>query len=109
MPIRHSDAVNMIRIAISEMGGVALPYTVGKFRALDSNRVVKVGIEGVSDIVACIGGKFIGVEVKVEGDRHREGQKTFRDAIEKAGGKYILARFSARENGVETLKCSLNT
>lgn len=107
MQTTHSDALNRIRLAVSEMGGIALPYTVGMFRQMDGGRPVKVGIPGVSDLVCCIGGKFYGVEVKVNRDRQRDEQKKFQRAVEAAGGKYVLAHFTDSNDGVEDLRRAL--
>ena len=43
---------------------------------------------GAPDIVAVIGGKYIGIEVKRPGGKMSEHQKGFRVALEKAGGVY---------------------
>lgn len=106
--MKHSDAVNHIRLAISEMGGISVPYTVGKFRAMDSERVIKVGQPGVSDVLACVRGRFLGIEIKVEGDTQRDEQGSFQRAVERAGGLYVLAKFTRTENGVETLRRALD-
>lgn len=106
--MRHSDAVNKIRLAISDLGGISIPYTVGAFRALDSERVVKVGLPGVSDVVACVRGRFVGVEIKCDRDQQRPEQKNFQAAIEAQGGLYVLARFTDKEDGVATLKGALD-
>ncbi len=98
----------MIRLAISELGGISVPYTVGVFRALESERVIKVGVPGTSDVLACVRGRFLAVEIKVEGDTQRDGQKSFQAAVERAGGLYVLAKFTRTENGVETLKRALS-
>jgi hypothetical protein len=105
--MKHSDACNRIRLAVSEMGGIALPYTTGMFRQMDGDRPVKVGREGASDIIACIGGKFVAIETKVGCDVWRDDQQLFADAVRKAGGLYVLARFSDTEDGVETLRAAL--
>jgi hypothetical protein len=102
--VRHSDCCNRIRLAISELGGLSVPYTVGLFRTLEDERRVKVGREGVADILACIGGRFVAVEVKVGHDRQRPDQIAFQRAIEAANGLYVLAKFSDKEDGVATLR-----
>jgi hypothetical protein len=102
--VRHSDCCNRIRLAISELGGLSVPYTVGLFRTLEDERRVKVGREGVADILACIGGRFVAVEVKVDRDRQRPDQIAFQRAIEAASGLYVLAKFSDKEDGVATLR-----
>lgn len=106
--LKHSDACNRIRLAISDMGGISVPYTVGMFRQIDPPyRIVKVGKPGVSDVLACIRGRFVAVEVKVGSDTQRKTQKPFQAAIEAQGGIYVLARFSETEDGVETLRRAL--
>ena len=101
--MKHSDAIAKVRLAITELGGISVPYTVGMFRTMDGERVVKVGIDGVSDVLACISGRFVGVEVKVGRDQHRDNQKSFKAAVERAGGVHVLARFTDKEDGVKTL------
>ena len=104
MTMKHSDALNRIRLALSDAGAISIPYTVGMFRALDSERVIKVGIDGVSDVLACHRGRFIAVEIKVGRDTQRENQRHFQAAIEAQGGIYVLARFTDTEDGIETLR-----
>jgi hypothetical protein len=106
--VTHSDACNRIRLAVSELGGISVPYTVGTFRAMDRDRPVRIGTPGVSDILACINGKFYGIEVKVNRDKQRPEQASFQAAIEKAGGVYVLAKFSDKEDGVQCLLNTLN-
>lgn len=49
--------------------------------------------KGVSDVLACVNGKLICIEVKrSKGDTQREKQKLFQDRIEAAGGKYFIAK-----------------
>jgi hypothetical protein len=105
--LNHSSAVNRIRLAVSELGGVSVPYTVGAFRALDSERVVKVGLPGVADIIACIDGRAVFIEVKVGADTQRNEQKSFQAAAEKAGALYVLAKFTDKHDGVEILRAAL--
>ena len=47
---------------------------------------------GVPDILACSNGKFIGIEVKTATGRLRPDQIAFKEALELAGGFFILAR-----------------
>jgi hypothetical protein len=105
--LKHSDACNEIHLAVSALGGVSVPCTVGKFRRLYSDDVVKIGIPGTSDVLACINGKFYGIEVKVDRDRQRPEQATFQAAVERAGGVYVLAKFDHKNDGVEILKGAL--
>lgn len=49
---------------------------------------------GSPDIVGCYKGQFIGIEVKTETGRLSPFQKEAQLRIEKAGGRYIVARSS---------------
>lgn len=48
---------------------------------------------GIPDIVACINGHFVGIEVKNKGllKHQSEQQKIHEELIKQAGGRYILA------------------
>ena len=95
----HTAELNRIRLAVSERGGLVLPYTVGSFRAMDSDRVVKVGVPGVSDLIGCIGGQAWFIECKVGRDRQRDEQRRFQAAVERAGGRYVMGDLQ------EVLRC----
>jgi hypothetical protein len=103
-PNTHSDAVNLLRLAVSDLGGLSLKFTTGMFRQIDGDRKVKVGQDGAADIVACIGGRAVFIEAKLEHDVWRPDQQLFADAVRKAGGLYVLAKFSDKEDGVATLR-----
>ena len=47
---------------------------------------------GVPDLLVCKNSKFIGIEVKTATGRLRPDQIAFREALELAGGIFILAR-----------------
>lgn len=48
--------------------------------------------KGTPDIMACINGYFVGVEVKAGKDRMSEEQKHQRELIEKSNGYYFIAK-----------------
>ena len=50
------------------------------------------GTKGVSDIIAIVDGKFVGIECKSEKGKPSEDQHIFRLEIERAGGEYIIYR-----------------
>ena len=104
-PKVHSDGVNMVREALSKHG-VTVPYTVGNFRRIDSERVIKVGKSGVADTLFCPRktGRFIGVETKVtDTDSQRQKQKDFERILTANGGLYLIADFRKGRPGVENL------
>lgn len=47
---------------------------------------------GVSDLVACINGKYIGIEIKIGKDRQSEVQKLHEKNIKNAGGQYHIVK-----------------
>lgn len=48
--------------------------------------------KGVSDLILCYKGRFIGVEIKVGKDKLRDLQKEFKMNLEKAGGIFFECR-----------------
>jgi hypothetical protein len=107
-PKRHSDAVNLVRLAVSEMGGLILPYTTGMFLSPDNGRPVHVGLAGAADTFCCYRGRFFAIEIKLGTDPWRADQRKFQRAVQDAGGTYVLARFSDNEDGAETVRDALN-
>jgi len=85
----HTDLVNRLLIAVSELG-LAWSNQTGAIKV--DGRMIRYGLVGSSDILACIGGRFFGIEAKVGKDPQRRRQKDFMAAVRAAGGTYILAR-----------------
>ena len=48
--------------------------------------------KGTADISATIRGRSVKIEVKYGNDRQSDAQKAYQEAIEKAGGTYIIAK-----------------
>jgi hypothetical protein len=57
-----------------------------------TGRLVRYGLVGSPDILACIKGRFVGIECKVGRDWQKPAQKAFAAALTRAGGIYLLAR-----------------
>jgi Holliday junction resolvase len=56
--------------------------------------IISASERGVPDILACINGKFVGLEIKGYGDKLSSIQTAQRKRITKAGGKcYVVRRF----------------
>lgn len=47
---------------------------------------------GFSDVVACVWGRFVALEIKTPNDRQNEVQKEFQRQIENARGYYVIVR-----------------
>lgn len=86
----HGELVNDILLAVSPLG-MAWKNNTGVLRD-QTGRPVRYGLPGSSDVLACIRGRFVGIEAKVGADRQRQNQSDFAAAIRAAGGIYILAR-----------------
>jgi hypothetical protein len=89
--VTHSDLVNEVTLALSDMGALAWKNATGALRDA-SGRMVRYGCIGSPDVLACLAGRFVGVECKVGRDRQRTEQRAFAAATERAAGLYILAR-----------------
>lgn len=48
--------------------------------------------KGMSDLVACIDGKFISIEIKAGNDYQRPDQQKVEHSIQRSGGIYFIAR-----------------
>jgi hypothetical protein len=87
----HGDLVNEVTLALSAAGALAWKNNTGVLRDVN-NRPVRYGCVGSPDVLACVKGRFVGVECKVGKDRQRTEQKAFAAATDRAQGLYILAR-----------------
>ena len=87
----HGDLVNEVTLTLSELGALAWKNNTGVLRDV-TNRPVRYGCVGSPDVVACLKGRFVGVECKVGKDRQRPEQRAFAAATDRASGLYILAR-----------------
>lgn len=85
----HADLVNRLLLAVSPLG---LAWSNATGAVKNEGRMLRYGLPGSSDILACIGGRMFGIEAKVGRDAWRPKQRAFADALTRAGGTYILAR-----------------
>lgn len=70
-----------------------LAYTVQPLVARDKwGRVMRAAPKGHSDILACIGGRYVAIETKSATGRQNPDQKIFQQAVQRASGIYVLAR-----------------
>lgn len=91
MNAAHTDLVRRILLTISPLGLAWSNDTPGL--AYDRNgRPFKSGRTGSSDILACIQGRFLAIEVKTGTGSLSTPQRRFRDAVRAAGGLFVEAR-----------------
>jgi Holliday junction resolvase len=68
-------------------------YSVFSYRQNTGRRGgVSYGKKGAPDIVAVIGGRYVGIEVKAPDGVVSPDQYLFAEQLEKAGGLYMIAR-----------------
>lgn len=89
MTVRHGTLVNAVVLELSPLG-IAWKNATGV--AQTEQRTIRYGLPGSPDIVACIKGRFVGVECKTGSDIVRPNQSRFAAALTAAGGLYIVAR-----------------
>ena len=73
----------------------------GRTRTIGGSHWIKgTGTNGTADISATIAGRSVKIEVKCTAthDRQSEAQKQYQQAIEKAGGMYVIAKDFAEFN-----------
>ena len=54
-------------------------------------KFIRVGALGAPDIICVIKGQYVGIEVKAPKGKQSDHQKAFQQALEAAGGRYVLA------------------
>lgn len=91
----HQKLLDDLLFAFGSLPNVRIwPRGVGVARALDSNRVVKYGIKGETDLDGLVhpSGRRLSIEVKTGSGRLTKEQLNFKAMIVMFGGIYIEAR-----------------
>ena len=66
---------------------------IGRTRTIGTSQwLPSTGQKGTADISAVIQGRAVKIEVKIGKDRQSEAQKKYQEAIEGAGGAYLIVR-----------------
>jgi len=86
----HRDLVASVLLSLAPHG-LAWANNTGALKD-STGRLVRYGLVGSPDILACIKGRMIGVECKVGRDWQKPPQKKFAAALAQADGIYIFAR-----------------
>jgi hypothetical protein len=66
--------------------------SVGIGRSPDGRRVTRYGLPGQADICGVVRGRHVEIEVKTPTGRQSRQQIRWQNAVERAGGAYVLAR-----------------
>ena len=83
---KETELQNRIIVALCQNGCVARNHTVGQFYT-KYGAIVNIGNHGESDIFGhrISDGKALYIEVKLPGEKPREDQQKFLDAMKRAG------------------------
>lgn len=92
MNAAHETLLNQIRLFVSECGGLPVKVDTPGLLTLADGRKARFGTKGVWDILACIRGRFVAIEIKTGTGRLKREQKNFGEAVIRAGGIAIQAR-----------------
>ena len=85
-----------VLIAVGSMPNVlAWRNNTGALRGVNG-RFVRFGLVGSPDILACVNGRFVGLECKTARGKQSQAQMVFAAALSAAGGVYAVVR-SAEE------------
>lgn len=97
---------NEIIVALCQNGCVARNHTVGQFYT-KYGTIVNVGHHGESDIFGhrCSDGRALYIEVKLPGEKPREDQKKFIEAMKRTGA--IAGVAHSIEEALEIVKGSV--
>ena len=95
MGARETDIQNRILAALSfefHPRGTFMRINSGWARALRTDARIRLAPKGTADIVGCLTGCYVEVEVKTDDGEQEDSQVLRQAAVERAGGIYVLAR-----------------
>lgn len=89
----EQDLVNQIIEYLRLSGACAIRINSGVqvIQGAAGRRVFRGAPAGTSDIIACVNGRFLAVECKLEGNKPTPAQSDFLDGIRQRGGLAIVA------------------
>ena len=87
----ESDVLAETMLALSRIGALVMRNNSGALRDAHG-RLVRFGMKGSADILACYQGRFVAVECKREGKRPSPDQVRYAVAVRNAEGIYVVVR-----------------
>ena len=93
---RQTSTTNQLTKAVENYitlcGGYAMRINVAGFYRPDVGYIKSGSTVGVPDVIAVIGGRYVGIEVKTGDDVQSQAQKKAQERTEQAKGVYLIAR-----------------
>lgn len=102
MSVQHDDLVRLIRLYISEIGGMSVKIDTPGLLYDRNGRPVKLGRKGALDIAAVVRGRAVWIDAKIGRDTLKPDQRKFAHAVQRAGGIAFAAR--SVENVADALR-----
>ncbi|MEO1018335.1 MAG: hypothetical protein AAFY56_11660 [Pseudomonadota bacterium] len=100
----HNDACNLARLTATECGARVFRREVGLFTDMNGTKR-KLGVPGEADLQGWTAdGRALAIEIKTGTGRRTEKQVRWSESFR---GVYILARFSDRHDGAQTIREAL--
>lgn len=93
--MRESDLLRTVRDYLELHGIFHIRVNVGakvEHNGMGQKRFIRFGRRGCADILCCVGGRFVALELKTERGQQSEYQKEFEAEVRAAGGCYLLIR-----------------
>ena len=87
----ESDVVAATMLALSRIGALVMRNNSGALRDA-TGRLVRFGMKGSADIIACHRGRFVAVECKQQGKRPSPYQMRYAVSVMDAEGIYAVVR-----------------
>jgi len=89
----REDVTNPVLVAVTALPGACFwRQNSGVFLTLDGRRRVKASASGIADIMGGYRSRGVAIETKTRTGRLEKSQLRFREAWEKSGNVYIVAR-----------------
>ena len=85
----EADVVAETMLALSRIGALVMRNNSGGLRDAEG-RLVRFGLRGSADVIACHRGMFVAVECKRKGKRPSPDQVCYANAVRAAGGIYVV-------------------
>lgn len=93
--MKEQGLMNAIIIAVgARPDTLVIRVNAGRFQGWNGG-AVKGAAPGTSDLVLCVAGNFLALEVKTDTGRQSDAQHRFQSAVEARGGVYRVVRSSS--------------
>jgi hypothetical protein len=85
--------VNAIIAYLTYRGALAIRINAGGIvTGEEKRRYVRLAPVGCPDVIACISGRWVGIEAKIGRNKQTPAQLDFQRRVNEAGGVYIVCR-----------------